>query len=132
MAVLPPDTLAIVIVIVIGSFPEPAEQVRAVGVWAALGRVALPAAPLPGRLPARGPGWRRLLVVNVPIVVTAALVTMRPVPPGPAGAVLTRLFFAALTFSIVRSAGRLTVAVLLRVTVADTASGGFVAAERRP
>ena len=45
---------------------------------------------------------------------------------------LTRLFFAALTFSIVRSAGRLTVAVLLRVTVADTASGGFVAAERRP
>ena len=79
MAVLPPDTLAIVI----GSFPEPAEQVRAVGVWAALGRVALPAAPLPGRLPARGPGWRRLLVVNVPIVVTAALVTMRAVPPGP-------------------------------------------------
>ncbi|MFE1296809.1 MFS transporter [Streptomyces sp. NPDC058731] len=66
-ALLLPGTLA-----VIGrAFPDPAARARAIGVWAGIGSLALPAGPLLGGALVDGLGWRAIFLVNVPIVLVA-------------------------------------------------------------
>ncbi|MFF9108722.1 MFS transporter [Streptomyces sp. NPDC014805] len=66
-ALLLPGTLA-----VIGrAFPDPAARARAIGVWAGIGSLALPAGPLLGGALVDGLGWRAIFLVNVPIVLMA-------------------------------------------------------------
>ena len=81
-ALLLPGTLAIIS----AAFPEPAEQARAIGVWAGVGSVALPAGPLLGGALVDAVGWRWVFFANVPIVLAAAVVATRVVPAaGPGG-----------------------------------------------
>jgi DHA2 family methylenomycin A resistance protein-like MFS transporter len=72
-ALLLPGTLAIIT----RAVPERREQARAIGVWAGVGSVALPAGPVLGGALVDGPGWRWVFWINVPIVLVAALVTSR-------------------------------------------------------
>jgi DHA2 family methylenomycin A resistance protein-like MFS transporter len=74
-ALLLPGTLAIIT----RAFPEPAAQARAIGVWAGVGSVALPAGPLLGGGLVATWGWRSVFLVNVPVVLVAALVALRTV-----------------------------------------------------
>jgi MFS transporter, DHA2 family, methylenomycin A resistance protein len=72
-ALLLPGTL----VIISRAFPEPGEQAKAIGIWAGIGSLALPAGPLLGGALVDAFGWRAIFLVNVPIVVVALLVAVR-------------------------------------------------------
>jgi DHA2 family methylenomycin A resistance protein-like MFS transporter len=70
-ALLLPGTLA-----VIGrAFPGGAEQARAIGIWAGIGSLALPAGPLLGGALTEVFGWRAIFLLNVPIVGAALIWT---------------------------------------------------------
>src|SRR5215217_7482777 len=109
-ALLLPGTLAIIS----RAFPEPRAQARAIGVWAAIGSLALPAGPLVGGLLIHAFGWRAVFLVNVPIVAVALVVAARlvreSIDPGDrrldrAGVVLGVLLLVATTFAFIQ-AGR--------------------------
>src|SRR3954470_21723075 len=72
-ALLLPGTLAIIT----HAFPQPRERARAIGVWAAVAGLSLPAGPVLGGLLVAGPGWRWVFLVNLPIVAAAAVLTVR-------------------------------------------------------
>src|SRR5919197_771827 len=59
-AALLPGTLAIIS----HAFPEGREQARAIGVWAGIGSLALPAGPLAGGALITAFGWRAIFLVN--------------------------------------------------------------------
>ncbi|GAA2493056.1 MFS transporter [Streptomyces longisporus] len=66
-ALLLPGTLAIIS----RAFPEDAARARAIGVWAGIGSLALPAGPLLGGALTETLGWRAIFLLNVPIVLLA-------------------------------------------------------------
>jgi MFS transporter, DHA2 family, methylenomycin A resistance protein len=141
-ALLLPGTLAIIS----DAFPGRGEQARAIGVWAGVGSLALPAGPLLGGLLVQGPGWRWVFWANVPVVLLAALVAARVVHPDVAhagsgtglgrldvaGTLLAALTLAALVLGVIR-AGRagLDGGVSVAVVVGGLALLGFLLAERR-
>ncbi|MGQ4386829.1 MFS transporter [Streptomyces sp. SAS_270] len=70
-ALLLPGTLAL-----IGrAFPDGAGQARAIGIWAGIGSLALPAGPLLGGALTEAFGWRAIFLLNVPIVCAALVCT---------------------------------------------------------
>jgi MFS transporter, DHA2 family, methylenomycin A resistance protein len=74
-ALLLPSTLATIS----DAFPGRTDQARAIGVWASVGSIALPTGPLLGGLLVDWLGWRAVFFLNVPIVLVAAIVTVRVV-----------------------------------------------------
>src|SRR4051795_3582755 len=128
-ALLLPGTLAIIT----HAFPEAGERARAIGIWAAVAGLSLPAGPVVGALLVAGPGWRWVCLVNLPVVVAATVLTARLVresadPRGRsldvAGMALGTVALAAVTFALIDG-------VPLAAAVAVFAAGGFVAVERR-
>lgn len=75
-ALLLPGTLAVLS----GMFPGRAERARALGIWAGVSALALPAGPLLGGALVTAVGWRPVFWLNVPIVAVAAAATVRLVP----------------------------------------------------
>jgi DHA2 family methylenomycin A resistance protein-like MFS transporter len=74
-AMLLPSTLAMV-----GqTFPEPAEQARALGIWAGVSALALPAGPVFGGLLVSWADWSSVFLINVPVVAAAMVLTLRTV-----------------------------------------------------
>src|SRR3954468_13424642 len=128
-ALLLPGTLAIIA----HAFPEARERARAIGVWAAVAGLSLPAGPVLGGLLVAEPGWRWVFLVNLPIVAAAAVLTARLVresadPRGRRldvpGIALGTVALAATTFALIDetpAAG----------AIAVLAAVGFVAVERR-
>src|SRR4051812_40573128 len=136
-ALLLPGTLAIIT----HAFPEPGERARAIGVWAAVAGLSLPAGPVVGGLLVAGPGWRWVSLVNLPIVAAAAVLTARVVresadPRGrrldTPGIVLGAVALAAATFALIDGgrAGAGAPAVLAAAALAVVTGGTFVAVER--
>jgi MFS transporter, DHA2 family, methylenomycin A resistance protein len=135
-ALLLPGTLAIVT----HAFPEAGEQARAIGVWASIGSLALPAGPLLGGALTAAFGWRAVFLVNVPIVIVAFVAAGRLVresmEPGEGrvdlpGAALAATLLAALTFAFVEAGrGGHTALVATAGTLAVAALVAFVAVER--
>jgi MFS transporter, DHA2 family, methylenomycin A resistance protein len=68
-ALLLPGTLAIIS----RAFPDRAARARAIGVWAGIGSLALPAGPLLGGVLTDTFGWRAIFLLNVPIVLVAVV-----------------------------------------------------------
>jgi DHA2 family methylenomycin A resistance protein-like MFS transporter len=68
-ALLLPGTLAIIS----HAFPAGPERARAIGIWAGIGGLALPAGPLLGGVLIDAFGWRAIFAVNVPIVIVSLL-----------------------------------------------------------
>jgi MFS transporter, DHA2 family, methylenomycin A resistance protein len=139
-ALLLPGTLAIIS----RSYPGRAEQARAIGIWAAVGSIALPAGPLLGGVLVQGLGWRWVFAINIPIVLVAWIVVARRVPGDATnnvttgrrldrpGTVLAALTLAALTLAVIQAghAGLDPVAIGGAV-VAVLAAVAFVRVERR-
>ncbi|WP_328540409.1 MFS transporter [Streptomyces sp. NBC_00344] len=75
-ALLLPSTLAVVN----RTFPERAEKAKALGIWAGISALALPAGPLLGGvLVTAAGGWRAVFLINLPVVVAALALTLRVV-----------------------------------------------------
>ncbi|MGW4210880.1 MFS transporter [Lentzea sp. NPDC004789] len=72
-ALLLPGTLAVIT----RAFPGRAEQARAVGVWAGVSALSLPAGPLLGGALVSWLGWRAVFLVNLPIIAVAVPATVR-------------------------------------------------------
>ncbi|MEV5569752.1 MFS transporter [Spirillospora sp. NPDC052269] len=94
-------------------FPDPAEQARALGMWAAVSSTALPAGPLLGGVLVDGPGWRWIFLLNVPIVVAGVVGVLLLVAPDPpsaaerkrldaAGLALAPVTLGALVWAVIR------------------------------
>jgi DHA2 family methylenomycin A resistance protein-like MFS transporter len=137
-ALLLPGTLAIIT----HAFPGDAERARAIGMWAAVAGLSLPAGPVLGGLLVAGPGWRWVFLVNLPVVVAAAALTARLVREsadprgrrldGP-GIALGAIALAAATFAFIDAgrAGAGAPAVVAAGAVALAALAAFVRVERR-
>jgi len=135
-ALLLPGTLAIIS----NAFPGRAEQARAIGIWAGVGSVALPAGPLLGGALVTGVGWRAVFFLNVPIVIVAGVAAARAVDESRkpqarrldrAGVTLGALFLAAVTFAVIEAGhGGLGAPVIAAVMIAALAAAGFLAVER--
>ncbi len=136
-ALLLPGTLAVVT----RAFPQRAEQPRAVGIWAGVSALALPAGPVLGGALVSGPGWRWVFLVNLPIVLAAVPATLvvvgrdRPTAGrrlDQPGAGLAALALAAAVLAVIdlgRGAGD--PRVWVPAAVAVVAVAGFVVRERR-
>ncbi|HET8582849.1 MAG TPA: MFS transporter [Jatrophihabitans sp.] len=90
-ALLLPSTMAVIA----DEFPQRGEQARALGTWAAVSSLALPAGPLLGGLLVGTLGWRWVFWVNVPLVLLAVAGTLSVVPRR-AGRATARLDVAGL------------------------------------
>lgn len=136
-AALLPGTLAVIT----RTFPDRVEQARAVGIWAGVSALALPAGPFVGGVLVTALGWRSVFWINVPIVavaiVAAAVVVMesaergrRPVDVG--GVLTAAVALSATVFAVIQAGAQgLTAGVLVAAVVAVAALAGFVLAERR-
>ena len=105
-ALLLPGTLAVVS----RAYPDAAERARAIGIWAAISSLALPAGVIAGGALVDGPGWRWAFLVNLPVVAVALPVTARVVgesrdprarAPDLPGAALAVALLATLSFAII-------------------------------
>ncbi|MEV0052003.1 MFS transporter [Saccharopolyspora shandongensis] len=82
-ALLLPGSMAVIAEV----YPDAAERARALGVWAAVSSLALPAGPLVGGLLVEWGGWQSVFALNVPVVIAAVVGvrTLVPVVPGDRG-----------------------------------------------
>jgi MFS transporter, DHA2 family, methylenomycin A resistance protein len=124
-ALLLPGTLAVVSRV----YPDARERARAIGIWAAISSLGLPAGVIAGGALVDGPGWRWAFLVNLPIIAIALPVTARVVhesreagarAPDVPGAALAVALLATLTFAIIAGspAAGVAAAALLAALVA--------------
>jgi DHA2 family methylenomycin A resistance protein-like MFS transporter len=78
-ALLLPGTLAVIT----RAYPDDRARARAIGAWAAIGGLALPAGPVLGGVLVSAAGWRSVFWLNLPIVAAALLVAARVLPREP-------------------------------------------------
>lgn len=75
-ALLLPSTMAVIADV----YPERGPQARALGTWAAVSSLALPAGPLLGGLLVGTSSWRLVFWINVPLVAITLAATLAVVP----------------------------------------------------
>jgi DHA2 family methylenomycin A resistance protein-like MFS transporter len=136
-ALLLPGTLAIIS----HAYPDGPAQARAIGVWAGIGSLALPAGPLLGGVLIDAFDWRAIFLVNVPFVLVALVAAARLVRESTgegdrrldaAGVALGIVVLAAVTFACIEAgrAGVASVPVLVAVVVGIAALVAFIRVER--
>jgi DHA2 family methylenomycin A resistance protein-like MFS transporter len=137
-ALLLPGTLAVIT----NAHPDRGEQARAIGAWAAVSGVALPAGPLIGGLLVDTLGWRSVFLVNLPVAAIGLPVTLRFVressdPAGrrldAPGLLLGALALASITFAFIEAgdAGFRSPLVPGAFAAALLLAAAFVLVERR-
>lgn len=98
--------------IITNTFTDPRERARAIGVWGAVVGISMAAGPLVGGLLVESVGWRSIFWVNIPVGLTALLLTLRFVPesrapkprrPDPVGQLLVIALFGSLTYAIIEA-----------------------------
>lgn len=130
-ALLLPGTMAVIADV----YPERAAQSRAIGTWAAISSLALPAGPLLGGLLVGSIGWRWVFWINVPLVALTIAATLLVVPavpgrlrgrldaPGLAALIIALSGFVFTVISLGHGAGAPTVVPAAAVTVLASAVG---------
>ncbi|WP_406489041.1 MFS transporter [Streptomyces phaeochromogenes] len=98
--------------IITNTFTDPRERARAIGVWGGVVGISMAAGPLVGGLLVDSVGWRSIFWINLPVGLTALLLTLRYVPesrapkarrPDPVGQVLVIALLASLTYAIIEA-----------------------------
>ncbi|MFJ3641824.1 MFS transporter [Streptomyces sp. NPDC090108] len=98
--------------IITNTFTDARERARAIGAWGAVIGISMAAGPLVGGLLVESVGWRAIFWVNLPVGLTALLLTLRFVPesraprarrPDPVGQVLVIALFGSLTYAIIEA-----------------------------
>ncbi|WP_051450341.1 MFS transporter [Actinospica robiniae] len=137
-ASLLPGTLAIIA----GAYPDRKAQARAIGIWAGVGSLALPAGPLVGGVLIDSLGWRWIFLINVPITLAALAATLRVLRADhgrqtgrldTAGALLGVLVLLTWTFVFIQGgrSGAGSAVVLVALGLAILLSAAFLLVERR-
>jgi EmrB/QacA subfamily drug resistance transporter len=137
-ALVTPATLAILT----ASYPDARERAAAVGIWTAVGALAIAVGPLLGGILTQHASWEWIFYVNVPIGVSTLALSSRTIPEsrearakrldGP-GLTLSALALTALTWSLIEggSRGWTDHAILVSFGVAVAAGVSFVLVEAR-
>ncbi|MCX4908833.1 MFS transporter [Streptomyces sp. NBC_00878] len=98
--------------IITNTFTNPRERARAIGVWSAVVGISMAAGPLVGGLLVDSVGWRSIFWINLPVGLTALLLTLRYVPesrapkarrPDPVGQFLVIALLGSLTYAIIEA-----------------------------
>ncbi|MFI9274571.1 MFS transporter [Kitasatospora sp. NPDC052896] len=120
---------------------HPDDRSAAVGAWSGLGGVATAVAPFLGGWLVDGPGWRWIFVLNLPVAVVVALVTLRHVPESRderatgrfdvRGAVLAALALTGVTYALTTAAQGPPAAVWTAAVLGLLLAAAFVVAEHR-
>jgi EmrB/QacA subfamily drug resistance transporter len=126
--------------IITNTFTDPRERARAIGVWGAVVGISMAAGPLVGGLLVESVGWRSIFWVNLPVGLTALLLTLRYVPesrapkarrPDPVGQLLVIALFGSLTYAIIEAPSAGFTAVLPFAAIALGALIGLLRYEPR-
>jgi EmrB/QacA subfamily drug resistance transporter len=123
-------------------FTDERERAQAIGLWGATVGISLALGPVVGGALVQSAGWPSVFWINIPVGVTAFVLTMRFVPESraprprrvdPVGQVLIVLLFASLTYGIIEapSAGWLSGQSLGLFSLALAALASLVAYEPR-
>jgi DHA2 family methylenomycin A resistance protein-like MFS transporter len=122
------------------AYPDRAAQAKALGVWAAVSSLALPAGPLLGGLIVSSAGWRAVFWINPPVVavcLAGVLAWVRASGPRPAGrrldvagVALATLCLAATVYAVIAASGSAAVAIA-PAGVAAASAVGLIVTERR-
>ncbi len=126
--------------IIVNVFTEPAERARAIGVWGAVVGVSMSLGPIVGGVLTASVGWRAIFWINVPIGLSAILLTALFVPESraphprrldPVGQVLMILTLATLTYGIIEGprSGWTSAPILACFAIAAAGLAGFAAYE---
>ncbi len=127
-ALLLPGTLALIA----RTYRDEA-RARAIGVWAAIGGLALPAGPLLGGALVAATGWRSVFWLNLPLVAAAMVAVVRAVPADhgdpqcrldPVGSVLAAVLLGLVAYAAADGS-------LMAVVIAALALVALIAVERR-
>lgn len=98
--------------IITNVFTERRERARAIGIWGGVVGISLGLGPVIGGLLIQSVGWRWIFWINIPIGITAIILTQLFVPESraarprrvdPVGQLLVIVMLAALTYAIVES-----------------------------
>jgi len=98
--------------IIANAFTVPKDRARAVGVWGAVAGASLALGPLIGGALTQTIGWRSIFWINLPISVTAIVLTAIFVPeskaprarrPDPLGQIFIFGFLSSLTYAVIES-----------------------------
>ena len=98
--------------IITNTFTDPRERARSIGVWGAVVGISMAGGPLIGGLLVQTVGWRSIFWINLPVGLTALLLTLRYVPesrapkgrrPDPVGQLLVIALFGSLTYAIIEA-----------------------------
>ncbi|KOG40842.1 MFS transporter [Streptomyces resistomycificus] len=126
--------------IITNTFTDPRERARAIGAWGAVVGISMAAGPLVGGLLVESVGWRSIFWVNLPVGLTALVLTLRYVPesrapkprrPDPVGQVLVITLFGSLTYAIIEAPGAGFAAVAPFAVLALAALAGLLRYEPR-
>jgi EmrB/QacA subfamily drug resistance transporter len=128
--------------IITNTFTERAERAQAIGIWGGVVGLSMALGPVVGGLLVSSIGWRSIFWVNIPVGLTAIVLTALFVPESkaprarrfdPVGQLLVMITLAALVYGIIEGPGRgWTSTPILACFGAAVAAGiGFVGYERR-
>jgi MFS transporter, DHA2 family, methylenomycin A resistance protein len=123
------------------AYPDRAAQARALGIWAGVSALALPAGPLLGGAIVQLSGWRAVFWINPPVVLLCAAGVLAWTRPAPArrarkldiaGLALATLGLAAAIYAVIAAGGAGSPAAVAGAGgVAAVALAGFVRTEAR-
>ncbi|MGI5454655.1 MFS transporter [Streptomyces sp. CA-249302] len=126
--------------IITNTFTDARERARAIGVWGAVVGISMAAGPLVGGALVESIGWRSIFWVNIPVGLTALLLTLRYVPesrapkarrPDPVGQFLVIALFGSLTYGIIEAPASGFTSVLPFAVIAAAALAGLLWYEPR-
>ena len=100
--------------IITNTFTDPAERARAIGIWGGVVGLSMALGPIVGGALVDTVGWRGIFWVNIPVGLTALVLTWLFVPesraargrrPDPAGQLIIIVLLASLTYAIIEGPG---------------------------